>query len=242
MHSVVHQPSRVFTALSAAIVVAVAGCSRNSGAARADTASASGTVAAAPDSATMVRGTITSATPTELNVRGDGGTVDVKLAAPVQVYDREPARLADISDNTFVGVTSVKQPDGSERATEIHIFPEELRGLGEGSRMMSADTSSSRMTNGASRMTNGSSSRMTNGTASGSGMTKGPGTANAGNGSTLVVQFAGGSQSVVVPPNVTVTQLRRTNVPLVSGSQVVVLAKKGADGLLSANRVIIAGK
>jgi hypothetical protein len=37
---------------------------------------------------------------------------------------------------SFVGVTSVPQPDGAQRATEIHIFPEELRGTGEGSYLM----------------------------------------------------------------------------------------------------------
>ncbi len=49
-----------------------------------------------------------------------------------------------------MGVTSVKQADGTELATEIHIFPEELRGLGEGSYMMNltAGGDNNRMTNG----------------------------------------------------------------------------------------------
>jgi len=84
------------------------------------------------------------------------------------VYDREPGKLADVKDNSFVGITTVKQPDGSEKATEIHIFPEELRGMGEGSRMMAQNPAGGRMTNGAvssSRMTNGAAtqSRMSNG-------------------------------------------------------------------------------
>src|SRR5213075_1177497 len=100
----------------------------------------------------------------------------------VTVYDRSASTLANVKDNTFIGVTTVKQPDGSERATEIHIFPEELRGLGEGSRMMTPATSGG----GGNRMTNGnvSASRMSNGTVAGA------------NGSTLAVQFAGGSQNV----------------------------------------------
>ena len=67
-------------------------------------------------------------------------------------------------------MTTVKQADGTEQATEIHIFPEELRGLGEGSRMMTpaANGDGNRMTNGnasVSRTTNGGApqSRMSNG-------------------------------------------------------------------------------
>jgi hypothetical protein len=71
---------------------------------------------------------------------------------------------------SFVGVTSVPQPDGAQRATEIHVFPEELRGTGEGSYLMhqQGGGGDSRMSNGTvpeSRMTNGAASRLTNGAA-----------------------------------------------------------------------------
>jgi len=149
----------------------------------------------------------------------------------------QPATLADVKDNTFIGVTTVKQPDGSERATEIHIFPEELRGLGEGSRMMNGGGGGG----GGNRMTNGavSNSRMTNGTATASRMSNG----NVANstGSTLEVQYAGGSQKVTVPPNTRVTQLKPVSKQLAAGDQVVVTAKKAADGTLSTNRVMLAG-
>ena len=45
---------------------------------------------------------------------------------------RHSAKLSSVTPSSFVGVTLVAQPDGSQRATEIHIFPEELRGTGEG--------------------------------------------------------------------------------------------------------------
>jgi len=91
------------------------------------------------------------------------------------------------------------------------------------------------------RMTNGavSNSRMTNGTAA-SRMSNGN-VANA-NGSTLDVQYAGGSQRVTVPPNTAVTQIKATSKRLATGDQVVVPAKKGAGGSLSTNRVMIAGR
>ena len=187
------------------------------------------------DTSATVRGPIKSASSSSLVVTTPTGDVTVAVTPPLQVYARQPATLADVKDNTFIGVTTVKQPDGSERATEIHIFPEELRGLGEGSRMMNGrggGGGGNRMTNGAvsnSRMTNGAASRMSNGNV-----------ANA-TGSTLEVQYAGGSQKVTVPPNTPVTQLKAVSKQLSTGDQVVVTAKKAPDGTLSTNRVMLAG-
>jgi len=185
----------------------------------------------------MVRGAVVSASPASLVIQVDTGSVTVRVAEPLTVYDREPGQLADVKDNTFVGVTSVKQPDGSERATEIHIFPEELRGLGEGSRMMTQNAASAgnRMTNGAV-----SGSRMTNGTASSSRMSNGN-VANA-SGSALVVQYAGGSQRITVPPNTTVTEIKPTSKVLAAGDKVVVIAKRGPDGTLSAKSALLTGR
>ena len=130
-------------------------------------------------------------------------------------------------------MTTVRQSDGSERATEIHIFPEELRGTGEGSRLMGRDTAAA-----ASRMTNGkvSTSRMTNGTATQSRMSNG--NVSSTNGSTLVVQYAGGSQTVTVPPNTPVTELKIVSRNLAAGDRVAVMAKKAPDGTLMADKAI----
>ncbi|SHH93685.1 hypothetical protein [Bradyrhizobium erythrophlei] len=40
--------------------------------------------------------------------------------------------MADIKPGMFVGSTGVTQPDGSQKAIEVHIFPESMRGTGEG--------------------------------------------------------------------------------------------------------------
>src|SRR5437763_7956402 len=163
-------------------------CGRGSGAGRADSAAGQSAPTTASDTTATVRGTVVSLSATTLVIKADTGSVTVQVTPPLQVYDREPGRLADVKDNSFIGVTTMKQPDGSERATEIHIFPEALRGLGEGSRMM---TPSATTTPGG-RMTNGSisASRMTNGSASGS---RSNGSVSSTNGTTLVVQYAGGS-------------------------------------------------
>lgn len=218
-------------------LVSVVGCNRSGESSSSDTASA-GSAATAGDSAVNVRGAVASVSDSEVVVAAPTGNVTVKLMQPFQVYDREPATLADVKDNVFIGVTTVKQPDGSERATEIHIFPEELRGMGAGSRMMTQNAgggAGNRMTNGAV-----SNSRMTNGTAAPSRMSNG--NVSAANGSTLEVQFPGGSQKVTVPPNTRVTEIKQTSKMLSVGDQAVILATKNADGSLSANRALLAGK
>lgn len=216
--------------------VAAAACSRPSGPARPDTTAAPAAPAGAADTTAIVRGTLTSLSATALVIKTDTGNVTVTVTQPFQVYASEPGNLADVKDNSFIGVTTVKQPDGAEKATEIHIFAEALRGLGEGSRMMTQDTGG-----GGHRMTNGavSASRMTNGTASPSRMSNG--SVASTNGSTYVVQYAGGSQQVTVPPNTPVTEIKATSKTLAAGDQVFVMVKKGADGSLSASKALIAG-
>lgn len=224
---------------TAALVGAIAGiaaCSGGADTGRVDTTA--GTVANARDTAATLRGTIASLTNNSLVLAADSTSVTVRLEPTIQVYERQPATLADVKDNAFIGVTTQKQPDGTERATEIHIFPEALRGLGEGSRMMSPTTGAapgSRMTNGAV-----AGSRMTNGTATASRMSNGSVTGM--NGSTVVVQYAGGSQKVLVPPNTPITEIKQTSTPLKQGERVVVLAKRDAQGTLTASRVLLSQK
>lgn len=213
--------------IAIAAAVALAACSKSKNAIVDTTtpqpaAASTGAASASPDTMTMVRGTIANVSASQVVVTTDSGSKTVALSAPVTVYDRGPGTLANVKDNTFIGVTTVKQPDGTERATEIHIFPEALRGLGEGSRMMATGA----------QMTNGSATpaRMSNGNVT------------ASTGSTMVVQFAGGSQSVAIPPNTPVTEIKATTKALATGDKVVVVATKGADGSLSANRVLLAGK
>jgi hypothetical protein len=187
---------------------------------------------------TPVRGTIASVSDTALTVTTSAGVQVVHIEAPLHVYARTPSDLAHVTPNAFVGITSVAQPDGSQRATEIHIFPEELRGTGEGSRMMQetagASASPSRMTNGSvaqSRMTSGgvSGSRMTNGSVAATG------------GTSYTIQYQGGTQTIEIPAGVTVTAIAPTQTKLAVGANVVVLAHTGADGRLSASAIMLTG-
>jgi hypothetical protein len=193
-------------------------------------ASAPAASSASPDS--IVRGTVKDVSDSVLTLSSPSGDVRVAVTQPLKVYSREPGDLSRVTDRSFVGVTSVPQPDGSQKATEIHVFPEELRGLGEGSRPMGQQAGGGRstMTNGnvaSSRMTNGAA-RMTNGTASGAA------------GGTITVEYSGGSQTITVPANVPVTVIAPTSTKLTSGASVVVPAKKQSNGTLGASLVILA--
>jgi len=206
------------------LALSVFGCSRSADSNQDTTQTAAAVQTVNPDAPILLRGTVTSVSPTQLVLKSDTGAITLAIAQPFHLYTRAPSDLAHVKESTFIGVTTVKQPDGSERATEIHVFPEELRGLGEGSRMMApqASAAASRMTNGnvsASRMTNGTAqSRMSNGSVSST------------NGSSLVVQYAGGSQNVTVPPNTPVTELKLSSKNVAVGDQLAVMAKKAPDG------------
>ena len=179
----------------------------------------------------IVRGSVIKLNDKGITVSTSAGSVDVALAEPATVYTSQPGDLSKVTDNAFIGVTSVPQPDGTQRATEIHVFPAELRGLGEGSRPMGPPGGNSRstMTNGSvanSRMTNGNA-RMTNGTSQGAA------------GGTMTVNYNGGSQAITVPADVLVTVIVPTSFKLTTGTSVIVPAAKQPDGSLKATAVML---
>jgi len=223
------------------------GCSKHDSSERAaaQDSSSSNTGAAATSTAsndTIVRGTLTDVRDSSVTLTTPTGDVRVALAPPVKVYTRAAADLSRVSDHVFIGVTSVPQPDGTQRATEIHIFPEELRGLGQGSRPMAAPSGGSggTMTNGSATMTNGSAS-MTNGSAT---MTNGAASMKNGTssdaGRTMTVAYDGGSQTITVPPKVSVTEIIATSAKLAPGVSVVIPATKRPDGTLTTSRIMLA--
>jgi hypothetical protein len=92
----------------------------------------SGNAAVAQDTV-RVRGTIeTIDGPTYVIKARDGGELKVALADKAQIAAVVKASLADIKQGLFVGVTGMPQADGSQNALEVHIFPEAMRGTGEG--------------------------------------------------------------------------------------------------------------
>jgi len=102
----------------------------------------------AQDAPVRVRGTIdrVEGDVYVVKVRG-GGELKVRLAGNATVVALIRASLSEIKQGSYVGVSGMPQPDGSQKALEVHIFPEAMRGTGDGHRGWDLQPSST-MTNG----------------------------------------------------------------------------------------------
>ena len=84
---------------------------------------------------TRIRGTIEKFDGETLAVQSrEGQQVTIGLAPNYSVVGVAKRTLSDIKAGDYVASTSVKGPDGNLHALEIHIFPEAMRGVGEGQR------------------------------------------------------------------------------------------------------------
>ena len=82
---------------------------------------------------TRLRGSISSIDGTTATIATREGTaVPVKLADNWSVMLVSPVTMADIKENSFVGIASMKGPDGTLNALEVLVFPEAARGSNEG--------------------------------------------------------------------------------------------------------------
>jgi hypothetical protein len=105
-------------------------------------------MALAQDAPVRVRGTIDRVEGDTYVVKARGGAeLKVTLAEKATVVALIKASLADIKQGSYIGVTGMPQPDGSQKALEVHIFPEAMRGTGDGHRGWDLQPSST-MTNG----------------------------------------------------------------------------------------------
>src|SRR5713101_3762999 len=104
--------------------------------------------AAATAQTLRVRGTIEKADGNVLTLRStDGAELKLTLTENALIVAVVKASMADIKEGTFLGSAAMPQPDGSQKALEVHIFPEQMRGTGEGHRPY-APVANSTMTNG----------------------------------------------------------------------------------------------
>ena len=165
-----------------------------------------------------VRGTIESVNGSALSVKTrDGSTLKVKLTDDAKVLAVDKKVLADVKQGVFVGITAMPLPDGSQKAVEIHIFPEALRGTGEGHRPWDLMPNST--------MTNANiDSEVTS-----------------ADGKELVLKYKDGEKKFIVPANVEVVMFAPAAVSdLKPGEKIfIVAAKKMADGSVEASRVVV---
>ena len=162
-------------------------------------------------------GTVNSidASSISLTSEAGGATDSFRLAPNLLVIQNRPATLADIKPNDFIASAAVRKADGKLHSTELRIFPDALRGQGEGQRPM----------NDAQNQT------MTNATVSG--------TAIVGGSNNLKVKFQGGESELILDPGVPVTAIVPVDRGLVkAGARVRVQGAKTADGVVI-NRITL---
>ena len=184
-----------------------------------------------------VRGAVQTVNGQALTIATSAGSVRVQLAPSTAIATVVQSDRAHLTDGSFLGITSVVAPDGSRRAVEVHVFPESMRGTGEGSRGWDWPGASAD-----SKMTNGTASKMTNGTVSSSTMTNG--TVTADGGSSLTLQYkdgaSKGSQAITIPPGVPVDAIEPgQSADLQPGVHVFVVATRDSAGVLVADRVLV---
>jgi uncharacterized protein DUF5666 len=192
----------------------------------------------AVDASINVRGTITRVDGNTLEInQKDGSTARVRLADNAKIAAVTKASLFDIKPGSFIGTAATPRTDGTLQAIEIHIFPDSMRGTGEGNREWDLAPKSS--------MTNGTVSRpkssMTNGTVVQRSNKIGDNKVSNVEGNSLTVEYNGGTRTVTVTPTTEVVAL----VPgdqseLKPHAQVFISgATRDPDGGLKAERITV---
>ena len=145
----------------------------------------------------------------------DGAEMKIKLADNAPVNEVVKASLADIKANSYIAVTAMPQPDGSQKAVAILIFPEAMRGVGEGHRPWDLEANST--------MTNATVAEQVAGT----------------DGQTVTVKYKDGDKKILVTPaTIIVTYKKAATSDLKAGQKIfVAAAKKIDDGTLEAPNV-----
>ncbi len=177
-----------------------------------------------------------------LAVQGDALTVTTRSGQPVTVELPKNVAVAHVQTTTldaiergvFVGATTVPERDGTLRAVEVHIFPESMRGTGEGSRRWDLPSGSS-MTNATVATTEANAppgSTMTNATVAN--------VRRSGAGRKIELKYSGERKTVIVPPGAPVVKLEpAAPSALKPGAHVFAVTKRQPDGKLLAQRILV---
>jgi hypothetical protein len=163
-----------------------------------------------------VRASIESIDGSMLTVKSrDGAEMKIKLADNAPATEVVKASLADIKPNSYIAVTGMPQPDGSQKAVAVAIFPEASRGIGEGHHPWDYEPNST--------MTNATVAQEIAGV----------------DGQTLTLKYKDGEQKVIVSPTATiVTLVKKSVADLKPGQKIIVFAaKKLPDGTLEAPNI-----
>jgi hypothetical protein len=170
-----------------------------------------------PATPVRIRGSITAAGPHTLTIDSrDGSKLEIALTDPLTVVTLKRVPLASIRNGAFVGIASHPGPKDTRVALEVLLFPEALRGTGEGDYPWDLQP--------------------------GSMMTNAPVTAEVRgkSGRDLTLTYKTGTVTIHVPPRAPiVTFVPASAADLKPGRKVFIVARKDADGHLSTARVTV---
>jgi hypothetical protein len=163
-----------------------------------------------------IRGTIESVDGPMLTIKSREGTdMKVRVTDNVAVFGVAKTEMSEIKPGSYIGVSAMPEPDGTQKALAVHIFPETQRGAAEGFRPWDLRPNST--------MTNATVAETVKGT----------------DGQNIVVKYKDGEKKVVVPPETPiVTFVAGDKSELKPGAKIIIFgATKKEDGTLEANRV-----
>ena len=163
-----------------------------------------------------IRGTIEAVDGSLLTVKSREGTdMKVRVTDNVAVFGVAKIAMSEIKPGSYIGVTAMPEPDGTQKAVAVHIFPENQRGVAEGFRPWDLRPGST--------MTNATVAERVAGTT----------------GDKILVKYKDGEKNVVVPPETPiVTFLVGDKSELKPGAKIIIFgAVQKEDGTLEANRV-----
>ena len=177
-----------------------------------------GSMAMAQEPRVRVRGTIERVEGDTYIVKArNGDELKIKLAEKAGISAVVAATLADIKPGTYVGIAGMPQADGSQRALEVLLFPEAMRGAGDGHYGWDLQASST----------------MTNGNVEQSAVST--------DGQVLTVKYKDGEKKIVVPPDVPIVSFAAGDKDeLKPGAKIFISAAiKQPDGTLQAPRIAV---
>jgi hypothetical protein len=163
-----------------------------------------------------IRGVIEAVDGPVLAIKSREGTdMKVRMTDNVAVFGVVKTSLSEIKAGSYIGVTAMPEPDGTQKAIAVHIFPENQRGAAEGFRPWDLRAGST--------MTNATVAETVKGT----------------DGQNIMVKYKDGEKKVLVPPETPiVTFVAGDKSDVKPGAQIIIFgAVKKDDGMLEANRV-----
>jgi hypothetical protein len=163
-----------------------------------------------------IRGTIESVDGATLMIKSrEGDSMKVRMTDNVAVFGVAKTELSEIKPGSYIGVSAMPEPDGTQKAVAVHIFPESQRGAAEGFRPWDQRPNST--------MTNATVAQTVKGT----------------DGQNILVKYKDGEKKVLVPPGTPiVTFVAGDKAELKAGAKIIIFgAVKKDDGTLEANRV-----